>query len=81
MVDPRSGKTIKVSPRWWAIEQGRRKAMAVVREKGQQHCFNSETARKAVLKRWRHTRKSTRTGKYFVKLATARRLQHRAHKK
>jgi hypothetical protein len=66
---------IRVSPRWWAQFQGRLKAIQTLRNTGKIGCFDSESGRTAVLARWRRTRKNPKTGKYIVKLATARRLQ------
>lgn len=76
---------MRVCPRWWARAVGRRQAMATMRLQGRQTVFTAETAAKAVLKRWRHTKRMPLTGKRFVALATkgrlARRLQRRRDKR
>ncbi len=85
VTDPRTGRSVRCCPRWWARTLGRRKSLATLRTQGRQNVFTSETGATAALKRWRHTKRMPLTGKRFVALATkgrlARRLQRRRDKR
>lgn len=48
---------------------GRRKGAQTIHREGKAHKWTSETARKAVLKRWKHTRTNRVTGKKIVALS------------
>jgi hypothetical protein len=55
-----------------------RKNAATIHREGTAHQWTSETARKAVLKRWKHTRRRASTGKYIVPLTrTPKRARYR----
>lgn len=75
-----TGRTVLTTARRHAKYVATQKAFGIdgtLRREGRQNVFTSETGRAAVLKRWKHTRVSTRTGKHLVKLATVVQLAKR----